>query len=221
MSMSSYAAAQPARPDSLHFALGLLLGFGISLSLAWLWGHALIEALLPLTRAPLLWLDGRFEILHLGVERNLQDTVIRLRVNATQMIVVGSQTAWPEAGQWLEVTTTLGAMLQPLVIAVGLAAAWPGKFATRLLRIAIAMMLGMAFLLIDIPVTLHAYVWDMYIYAFDPSYFSPLLIWHEFMHAGGRLGLGVLIGIASATLGSRLVHRIALAASQSPSMAKR
>lgn len=48
----------------------------------------------------------------------------------------------------------------------------------------------------------------MYIYAFDPDYFSPLLIWHEFMHAGGRLGLGVLIGVASAMLGSRLRERI-------------
>lgn len=207
MFMSSCAAARPSPTDSARFALGLALGFGLSLTLAALAGQALVETLLPFTRAPLLWLDDRFEILALGVDRNLQDTVIRLRVNATEMIVVGWQAALPEAGQWLEVTTTVGAMLQPLVIALGLAAAWPGKFAARLLRIAIAMTLAISFMLIDIPVTLHAYVWDMYIYAYDPNHFSSLLIWHEFMHAGGRLGVGVLMGVVSALLGSRLRER--------------
>ena len=207
MSISSSTLAGPTRADSTRFALGLLLSFGISLSLAWFWGRELIEATLPLIRELIFWLDDRFVVLALGIDHNQQDTVIRLRVNATAMIVIGGQFAIPEPGEWLEVTTTVGAMLQPLVIAAGLAGAAPGRATTRLVRGALAIALGMVFLLIDLPVTLHAYVWDMYRDYYDPARFSPLLIWHEFMHAGGRLGVGVLIGISAAVFGSWLAER--------------
>lgn len=146
-------------------------------------------------------------ILALGIDHNHQDTVIRLRVNSMAMIVIGGQFAIPEPGEWLEATTTVGAMLQPLMIAVGLAGAAPGRATIRLIRGALAIALGMVFLLVDLPVTLHAYVWDMYRDYYDPARFSALLIWHEFMHAGGRLGVGVLIGISAAVFGSWLAER--------------
>lgn len=221
MSMSSYAAARPRPTDSARFALSLGLAFALSLGLAWLSGRELIEALLPLVRESLRWLDDSFEILALGIDQNHQDTVIRLRVNATQLIIVGTQALWPRPGEWLEVTTTLGAMLQPSTIAVGLALAWPGGLVLRLVRGGLALILAIGFLLIDLPLTLYAYVWDMYIYAFAPDQFSVLLIWHEFMHAGGRLGLGILIGIASAVLGSWIAQRVALMVSRSSNVAKR
>lgn len=210
MSTSFSATTIPSRFDSVRFALSLACGFALSLGLAWLSGRELIEALLPLVRESLLWLDDSFEILALGIDQNHQDTVIRLRVNATQLIIIGTQALWPRPGEWLEVTTTLGAMLQPSTIAVGLAVAWPGSLMLRLVRGGLALVLAIGFLLIDLPVTLYAYVWDMYIYAFAPEQFSPLLVWHEFLHAGGRLGIGVLIGVASAMLGSRIVLPVAL-----------
>lgn len=210
MSIFSSSLIAPTRPDSARFALGLLLSFGISLSFAWFWERELIEATLPLIRALILWLDDRFVILALGIDHNIQDTVVRLRVNATAIIVIGGQLAMPKPGEWLEVTTTVGAMLQPLVIAAGLAGAWPGRIAIRIIRVALALVLGMVFLLIDLPLTLHAYVWDMYRDYYDPQRISPLLIWHELMHAGGRLGMGVLMGIFAAIFGSWFEQRAAL-----------
>ena len=56
---SSTAAAWPS-PG--RFALALVLGFAFTLSAAWLWGTALIEAILPITRIVLGWIDGRFGI---------------------------------------------------------------------------------------------------------------------------------------------------------------
>lgn len=210
MSIFSSSLIAPTRPDSARFALGLLLSFGISLSFAWFWERELIEATLPLIRALILWLDDRFVILALGIDHNIQDTVVRLRVNATAIIVIGGQLAMPKPGEWLEVTTTVGAMLQPLVIAAGLAGAWPERIAIRIIRVALALVLGMVFLLIDLPLTLHAYVWDMYRDYYDPQRISPLLIWHELMHAGGRLGVGVLMGIFAAIFGSWFEQRAAL-----------
>lgn len=204
MSIPSCTAAARAWPEPARFAFGLLLAFSLSLGAAWLWGQALVEATLPLARQIILWLDDSFTVLVLGIDHTQQDTVIRLRTNLVKAVVVGGQATFPDARGWLEVSTTVGAMLQPLVIATGLAGAWPGRMATRSLRVAVAAALGAAFLLIDLPVTLHAYTWDMFHAHYDPQGFSPLLAWHEFMQAGGRLGMGVLIGISAAGTGSWL-----------------
>lgn len=113
--MSSCTAAT-TWPEPARFALGLLLAFGLSLGAAWLWGQALVEATLPLARPILLWLDDSFTVLALGIDHTHQDTVIRLRVNLIKVVIVGGQATFPDARGRLEVTTTVGAMLQPLVI---------------------------------------------------------------------------------------------------------
>lgn len=85
-------------------------------------------------------------------------------------------------------------MLQPLSIGLGLALAWPARISRRLGRAALASAGGLLFTLIDIPLTLHAYVWDMFLAAYDPEHFSPLMAVQRFLHGGGRLGIGVALG---------------------------
>lgn len=191
---SSTAAAWPS-PG--RFALALLIGLAVTLAAAWLWGTALIEAILPATRIMLGWIDDRFGILFLGVEHNWQDTVVRLRVNLLQRFVMGGEVIGESPTGWLEVTTTTGAMLQPLVIGPAIAFALPGALRVRVLAFALAALLAFGFLLIDLPLTLHAYVWDMFVDYLDPGRFSPLMAWHEFLHAGGRLGVAVILGLAA------------------------
>jgi hypothetical protein len=86
-------------------------------------------------------------------------------------------------------------MLQPLTIALGLVAAWPGRAADLLRRLALAATLGLLFMVVDIPLTLHAYTWDMFLERFDPDHLSPLMLVHRFLHGGGRLGVGVMIAV--------------------------
>ncbi len=190
---SSTAAAWPS-PG--RFALALILGLAVTLAAAWAWGETLIESLLPVTRIVLGWIDERFGILFLGVEHNWQDTVVRLRVNILQFFVMGGKVIGESPKGWLEVTTTTGAMLQPLVIGPAIAFALPGTLRIRTLSFALAALLAFGFLLIDLPLTLHAYVWDMFVDHLDPDRFSPLMVWHEFLHAGGRLGVAVILGLA-------------------------
>lgn len=173
---------------------GLLAGFALSIALAALGGRHLVEFLLPLVQTLIVWLDDRFVILFLGIDHTTQDTVIRLKVNLLRMAVVGTQVVQPHPKGWLEVTTTVGAMLQPLTIGLGLALAWPGRISRRLGSAALACASGLLFMLIDIPLTLHAYVWDMFLAAYDPDHFSPLMAAHRFLHGGGRLGIGVALG---------------------------
>ena len=206
--MPSFIAATPAWPSPGRFALALIVSFTLTLISAWAWGQALIEALLPNTHALLSVLDDRFDILFLGVEHNWQDSVVRLRVNIVTLLVLGGEVLTPHPKGWLEVTTTLGAMLQPLVIAPAIAAALPGRVAARLARFGVAVLLALGFLVIDLPLTLYAYVWDILIVSLDPNGFSPLLAWHEFLHAGGRLGMGVLLGLLAWRIERRVGGRL-------------
>jgi hypothetical protein len=181
-------------PEPAVALAGLFAGFALSIALAALGGRYLVELLLPLNQSLLVGLDDRFAILFLGIDHTIQDTVIRLRVNLLRIIVVGTHVIEPHPKGWLEVTTTVGAMLQPLTIGLGLALAWPGRISRRLARAALACASGLLFMLIDIPLTLHAYVWDMFLAAYDPDHFSPLMTAHRFLHGGGRLGIGVALG---------------------------
>ena len=194
-----------AWPSPGRFALALILGLAVTLAAAWAWGETLIETVLPVTRMALGWIDDRFGILFLGVEHNWQDTVVRLRVNILRLFVMGGEVIGESPTGWLEVTTTTGAMLQPLVIGPAIAFALPGALRARVLAFALAALLAFGFLLIDLPVTLHAYVWDMFVDHLDPDRFSPLMAWHEFLHAGGRLGVAVILGLA----GWRLARKAA------------
>lgn len=189
--------AKDGLPEPQGVILGLFVGFSLAIGLAWLGGRHLVEALLPVVQMMIGWLDDRFSILFLGIDHTAQDTVIRLRVNLVRMVVVGSHVTEPHPKGWLEVSTTVGAMLQPLTIGLGLALAWPDKAMVRLYRAVAVFFIAVFFMLIDIPLTLHAYVWDMFLERFDPDHFSPLMVVHRFLHGGGRLGVGVLIAVAA------------------------
>ncbi|MEW6120410.1 MAG: hypothetical protein AB1593_10010 [Pseudomonadota bacterium] len=201
-------------PSPAGFALALAVGFAATLTCAWMWGAPLIEGLLPAAHGALGWIDDRFGIAFLGVERNWQDTVVRLRVDVIAPFVVGGQMITAHSG-WLEVTTTTGAMLQPLVIAPALAFALPAGWPSRLLASLLAALFAFVFLLADLPLTLHAYVWDMFIDNLEPDRFSPLMIWHAFLHAGGRLGIGAILGLAGWLSACRMLRRMSLSAQQS------
>ena len=192
-------------PSPARFALALVIAFTLTLIMAGAWGRTLIESLIPVTRTMLGWMDDRFDILLLSVTHDRQDSVVQLRVNLATLLVMGGQVLAPHRGGWLEVTTTLGAMLQPLVIAPAIAAALPGRGVARLTRFGIAALLSLGFLVIDLPLTLYAYVWDMLVQKLDPTRFSLLLAWHEFLHAGGRPGVSVLLAWLARGIESSLI----------------
>ena len=186
-----------AWPSPGRFALALGLGLAVTLALAWAWGAALIEAILPVARRVLGWVDGRFVILFLGLDRDAQDTVVRLRVNIAQLFVMGGRVLDAHADGWLQVTTTTGTMLQPLVVAPAIAFALPGSVAARAVAGALAGLLAFCFLLLDLPLSLFAYAWDMVVANLEPDRFSPLLMWHAFLLDGGRLGVALALGMTA------------------------
>ncbi|MHB1215316.1 MAG: hypothetical protein ACYCY9_10045 [Thiobacillus sp.] len=199
--MSSSTAA--AWPSPGRFALALILGLALTLTIAGLWGAMLIEALLPTTRIMLGWIDDRFGILLLGVEHNWQDTVVHYRMNFVEDFFLGGRIIQARPEGWLNVVTPVGDLLQPLVIAPALAVALPGRLAIRLMRFVLAVLLALGALFIDLPLALHAIAWDMITYNLGVHDFSPYLAWLQFTQSGGRLAIGVLMGLATWKLRAR------------------
>lgn len=190
---SSTAAGWP-NPGRFALALGACLT--LTLTAAWLWGPTLIEILLPAARLALGWIDNRFGILSLGIERNWQDTVVHLRLNISAGFVMGGRVIIPDPRGFLTVDTPIGNLLQPLAIAPAIAAALPGKFVQRLIQFGLATLFALGFLVIDLPLALHAIAWDMLTYSLGMDDFSPLLAWLAFLNGGGRLGIALLLGVA-------------------------
>lgn len=199
-------------PSPAHFALAIVAGFAATLACAWMCGLPLVESALTAARLVLDWIDDRFAIQFLGIDRDAQDTVVRLRVGLDTLFVFGSQVLEAHPQGWLEVTTTTGAMLQPMVIAPAIGFALPARLPARLAAFMLAALFAFGFLLLDLPLTLHAYVWDMFIDSLAPGRFSPLLIWHEFLHAGGRLGMGVILGLAGWAAAQQAMRSMSLSA---------
>lgn len=175
----------------------------------WISGAMLVEALLPATRWSLDRIDDRIGTTALSVEQGRSETVVRMRSAVSQPIVIGTAVLFPTGADWFDIATPLFGLLVPFVLAVGFAGAWPGALPVRALRIGIAAALAVAWLAIDLPLSLHGFVWGALRDAHAPGTFYPSILWLDFMHSGGRLAVGVsLAALACLALrGSRYPAR--------------
>lgn len=103
---------------------------------------------------------------------------MRLRANLAHAIVLNGNLTMPHPQGWLEVTTTIGTVLQSSLVALGLTLAWPAKHAREYVtRLTVAAVLIFGAVLADTPFTLWAYLWNMHVQTYEPGRFSLLLLW--------------------------------------------
>jgi len=182
-------------PRPLELAPRLLLACALLLWAAHAWGRTLVDLLLPALRAAFLSLDDHYRILQLNTGSAGADSVIRLRVNLAQPMVVGGRVVVPHPLGAAEVTTAIGYVMQPLIIGLTLVLAWPWRTRAELaVRLVMAGALLVLALWLDTPFVLWANLWDMHARALEPERFSPLLAWAQWLQGGGRLLLGGVAG---------------------------
>lgn len=185
-----------ALPPPLELGLRVGLACALTLALAVCWGRAIVEGLLPLLRAYIPWLDSNYALQLLDITHNGADTALRLKVNLAKPILVGAQLTQPVADGWLEVTTTLGSALQAPLLTLTLLLAWPlAHWREACWRAVAGLVTIFAVFLVDAPLVLWAYLWEMHVNAYEPGRFSPLLIWKDFLLGGGHLALGLGAGL--------------------------
>lgn len=106
--------------------------------------------------------------------------------------VVGSHVIAADPQTRIITRIAAGILVQPFVILVAVLLAWPARYwRQRLARVALAMPLCAVIALLDIPLALYAFAWNEILKALNPSGFSPLVQWADFMNSGGRLGLSL------------------------------
>ena len=193
----SFATRGP-RPSPLHLAARLLLAVAAVIAVSNALQSELVQFLVPAFRAVIDALDDQFHVLILDVTERKAHEVLRLRVELARALVMDSHTTNPKPGAWLEVSTTLGTVLQPACTAFITALAWPAsRFGERVARMAVCGVLAAVAMLADSSLDLLAYVWDMFIDRFDPGGFYPLQSYHRFAIGGGRFVLGAMAGWAA------------------------
>jgi hypothetical protein len=176
----------PAALALVRFALvGLLLG-GAALA----WQDAVIRWALPIFSAWVDAIDDTFRTVELAVLSENGETVIRRIATPARTHSIGGRVIYADPQTQISTQVGAGMVLQPIVLAGALLAAWPWRRWRELaLRLAFALPLVALVVMLDVPTTLYGMIWYEEVNAADPQWFSPLIYWPDFMNAGGRFAL--------------------------------
>lgn len=191
--------AMQASPTAPADAPGVI-GIGVRLTVAgglltWCarqWGGEFVEGLLPAFAAIFSLLDEQFRILLLQFGHQGADTVIRLQATLARPLFLNGQLIMPDPRGVATVTTTIGTVLQAPLVCGTLLLAWPAAHAVERWWRLLGTLPTLALLLaVDTPFILLASLWDLFMHALEPSRFSPLIAWQQFLIGGGRLALAI------------------------------
>jgi hypothetical protein len=196
---------EPALRGVLRLLLAAtLIGGGVGV-----FEDALAARLLAPLGACLGWIDGTFRTVDLGIATVNGEAVIRRVATPAALHAVGSQVVFADARTRITTSAGEGVLFQPVVFALTLLFAWPWRSARLLgLRVVAAVPLVLCLFLLDVPMVLYGASWYQEVALLDPDRFSPLILWMDFMNAGGRLALAVAaaalsVGVADRFLPSR------------------
>jgi hypothetical protein len=204
---SSVQTTAPPRP--LELLARLLAAAALVLWLSHSFQRAFVKPLIPAFSTALRILNIDFTILGIDVSEDGPNETLRFRANLAHPIEIAgrrlSPFGWgsiPEGGY--QVNLTLGGILQYCALTLILVLAWPARhareFAVRLLSV--LPLMGIL-LLIDVPFTVLAELWNAIHAGVDPHGFQPLMIWSRFLMGGGGLMLALLAAALAIALARR------------------
>jgi hypothetical protein len=162
--------------------------------------RALVVSLIPLYRATIGVLDDSFVLTEVALSHHGSDETLRFRANLSRPLEVEGQTLYPFGWNALipaggiEVHCSLGGVLQYPALALIVALAWPTTAKELLARLVLFLPLALLLLLIDIPSTVLAELWNSLERMVNPNAISRWMIWSRFLMGGG----GLLFGLVAA-----------------------
>lgn len=176
----------------------------------WLLGEHLAHAYLPLLRWAYTVLDREHQLTELVISGQAAflgaDRTFQMTVAPDGLILVGTRVVHSNPRGWAHVSMLIAYLWQPMVAAIMAASLFPTVSWRELpLRAVFVAVLCMPLSMVDLPFVLWALVWENYVLAFDPDMFSPLLIWANFLHQGGRYLLGGVVGVLAVWAAARVV----------------
>jgi hypothetical protein len=173
-------------------------------------GSEVIRPLLPIYSHTIELLDGRFTITDAHLSHEGSNEVLRFRANLARPLLVGGKEmdpfGWsrpPEGG--FQITYTVGGTLQFDALLLIAVLAWPAGSAREMAwRMGIALPMGAALLLLDIPFTVVAELRNFLATAVDPNGVSDWMIASRFLMGGGGAMIALVVALLSILAGRRL-----------------
>lgn len=187
-----------------EFAWRLLLSAALVLAAVHAGSREAARLLLPLLHGALVVVADDFEIRRFELVDERANASIGALAVLRRSLFLGGQAIVPDGNQAMVVGTTIGTVLQPVMVLLMLVLAWPAGRAELALRLLVAAALTLPLLLLDTPLSLAAWLWDAQIKAYEPGRASLLVDWNVFLNGGGRLALGLIAAALSIALAQRL-----------------
>lgn len=188
---------------ALSFALRLSLATALMLTAAHFFSRQVVTLMLPTLTSALKHVASDFKIVRFDLADERNNASIAAFVLLDRTIVLGGHAIVPDGQSVMVVGTTIGTVLQPIWVAWVMVLAWPARMAELVLRIVTVSAMLVPVVLLDTPLSLAAWLWDVMVRLHEPSRASPLLWWNVFLNGGGRLVLGLIAGFLSIALAQR------------------
>jgi hypothetical protein len=193
-----------------HAATGwvirLLLATALVLAGAHYQARTVVDGMLWPLAHTLAWFAPDFQIVQFGFATDRDNHSLAAIARLKRTVVMGETAVVPDDSPMV-VGANVGTVLQPVLVALVLALAWPGSVAEILLRLVLLVPPLAIVLLVDTPASMAGWLWFSLQQIHDPGRFSPLVWWNTFLNGGGRLVLG-LIAAAGAISGAAGIVRV-------------
>lgn len=190
-----------------HLVWRVVLATLLVLGAAHLYARGAVKLMLPVLSPALAWVADDFKIVRFELIEERKNASLGALAVLERSLFLGGQAIVPDGTQVMMVGTTVGTILQPLLVALVLVLAWPARLGEMALRLAIVGALLGVVLLVDTPFSLAAWLWDAQIKLYEPGRASPLVWWNTFLNGGGRLALGLIAAALSIVLAQRATAR--------------
>jgi hypothetical protein len=201
----------------MHPALRLVMSTLMVSGLV-LWSREFLAAALLSPAAWIIdWMDPHHVIASLGIERAGADTIIRMEAGIRRMVVMGEHVTFADPRARAVITTPVMAFMIGPTCALVFAIAWPAKrWLEYPARVALALAFCLAMIAIDVPLVLDAHLWELHRDAHAPDATMPIILWRDFLKNGGRIVLGVSVGMLCVNLVRRRFAPVSTPAGAAP-----
>jgi hypothetical protein len=208
--MPGSPTARGAYPLRLKFALRVMVVTIAILGLSQLIERKTVESLIPLFRTTMWLLDSTFVINDARIAESGANETLRLRANLARPITIEGRIVYPfgwngrPAGGF-QVTYTVGGVLAYSAFMLIIVLSWPVRdikeFALRLL---FSIPLVAILLLLDVPTTMTAELWNAVDALLDTHQVSLWMTWSRFLMGGGGFVIASVLAVAAIALAERV-----------------
>jgi hypothetical protein len=173
-------------------------------------GNGAVRPLLPIYSHTIELLDDRFTITDARLSHEGSSEILRFRANlARPLFVRGKEldpVGWSRPAEGgFQITYTVGGTLQFDALLLIVVLAWPAvSFREMAWRMGIALPVGAALLLLDIPFTVVAELRNFLATVVDPNGISDWMIASRFLMGGGGAMIALVAALLSILAGRRL-----------------